>query len=366
MATRSILRCLWAFSIAASLGSLACQRQAAAPRDASVPLAELTHAAPTLLLSEVGPATELKHVFELKNNDWPSHASVSLRKLSCGCSSAWSGEGGRPVRQGDVLDRSPSGACAVGFGFRVQASPVLQSHYAEFAIRPAAGPEERLTARLSVRVLADVVVRPPVLSHSFTASDARPVSKALTILRTVRSEPKPKVRPVLGQLPPEVALVDMEDKGLTHAGDSLWTQEWVVNLRIAPGARDGGRRASGFDVAFEAPDAVSVRVPVTLRQRSGIEVRPAECDFGTVRREESLTRKVMLVAADEQPFVVTEAVSSLPGVTVAPTGSAPKACVIVELKACPSQEKEWKGNVRIRTTHPESPEISLAVSGYSP
>jgi hypothetical protein len=321
--------------------------------------------APAVLLSDVTSSTKLEHVCEFQNLT-AAPACVHIENIPCGCLLVWSLTENRQLKKDDSLILTPNGKQAIKFSFSVAPTPELQSHSAQFVVDGAYGREEPLSVRMCIRVLADLVVTPPVLSHAFVFSDPLLVEKTITIRRIVRSEGEPKLGLRLGRLPPDVELTGLVDKGGAEAEGGIWIHTWEAGFALTRSDRLTGTFASGFDVLFDGPQVASRHVPVTLRKQFGIEMKPGTCDFGSVPRAESRSRKMLLVAADEKPFSIEGADSSSPEVAVAVDRSKAATRHWVELTARPAKKGEWQAEIRFRTTHPEARTLTLPVRGRSP
>jgi len=163
-----------------------------------------------------------------------------------------------------------------------------------------------------------------------------------------------KASATLGSLPDELR---------ENGGVSVFTLEFPeeeAETKVYAGRRpETGKLPTLLEVVREAPER-RVSGQVILRRSRGI-VAPAQAHFGVLATgSEARTRRIVLTAADQSPFVVTVD-ETPPHVQAAPDSQEPAPQQWVTVTFNPAAEGAYEQPLVLKTTHPDDEEIRVVV-----
>ena len=256
----------------------------------------------------------------------------------------------------------------------------------DVATGPAAN--EELRAECSMKVLPDLVVEPSLLVVDLPAEGEASAGRTfeISVQRVTRGRPE-KMEPPQLMMKPELLKAEpfrqVGEPGEVEPG--LWRVEWKGTLQLgelpADIVADGGRFP--FSVEFpeqhEPPvrrnrprpeDAMPTVLDVVVDQgdrrvsgqlvlrRSAGVIAPGEIHFGVVPSGETRTRRLVLTAADQSPFVAK--VEKAPaGVAVEFDSTEPAAQQWVSLTFAADSPGEVDEQLEVSTSHPEQPLVRV-------
>ncbi len=324
------------------------------------------HVAPAVLLSEMSEDTKpYEQVFVLVNQaDEPR--TIRVVGTSCYCVGLTLGEAGKELKVGDVISLAPGERRSGKVLFKPALRAESQSQSAAFESTGPNGEVQNLVVTMVVPVLADTTASPPVLSHDFTGPVSGPVEKKLVVQSTRRCKDARSAEPHFNGLPPEVQLVQVSPRETREVEPGIWTQSWEVTFAIHASDRVGSALAGRMIVSFGTSPTPFLHVPITVRQRFGIETLPKVVDFGAVARGEVCTRRILLSSPSDRAFTILKAVSSSPQLTVSWNTPRPSPRQWVEISLKADGAGPCKGEITIETSHPEAPLVKIKVDGISP
>ncbi|QDT56723.1 hypothetical protein Pan44_47830 [Caulifigura coniformis] len=255
-----------------------------------------------------------------------------------------------------------------------------------------AGETGEFRASCTMKILPDLDLEPGVLAIDLPRGDApADTGKYPVVLKRVtRGKPASLTPP---EFSIEPAVLKAEPCRMEGAAEEvepgLWRSVWTTSVTLGSLPDDVRENGGKFTYVLEFPDDDEGRIvlpgrrPETgklptllevvrdaperrvagqflLRRSRGV-VAPAQVHFGALSLgAEPRTRRIVLTAADQEPFVVTVE-GALPQVEAAPDSQEPASQQWVTVTFNPSVMGAYEEPLLLKTTHPDDPEVQVVV-----
>ena len=337
--------------------------------DASAIVVSTTHAgevsvvtrSPALLVSDCGTLGGVLSG-ELRLSDVPAFLNaerIYYDGASCGCTSVLldstlisvGSEHGIAGGSSVLSTQSVLGRGSVG----------ERSSTVRFRVKSAGGNTTPVVWAHSQRILADAEALPDMLAVTFSAANSPTLKRAVKLTAHTRSPSLPVVAVATADDGAEITAI-RNPTPVTSPEPGVWRHEWNVELLIRPLPRDN-LDADVRRVSLSLDGVGRVTIPVSVRRVFGVEA-PSSLHFGTTVARKSVTKRLVLRSCDGRPFRV---LPSPPGgvFSVSKCPDQPGIRQIVDLTYDPKSEGEHSDTLIVRTDHPDSSELSIAVRGAS-
>jgi hypothetical protein len=220
----------------------------------------------------------------------------------------------------------------------------------------------QIEVRCRIRVHADVKVEPNRLVQAFRAGESDPVDRELRVSYIGRAERASAIGARLERLPAYVSVLSTASVGeATEIEAGISQQRFRLIVRITPTREVLSR--SLVDSALlivsttSGAELAQAQIPILLRRSSGIDA-PREIQFGSTRRGDIRTRRLLLRSADERPFSILRISCSMEALIArASPGSAKQHWLEVVYR--PRSAHHAVGSITVETDHPESDRIRI-------
>jgi len=295
-------------------------------------------------------------IFDLQNNS--NHSiSVQLASLSCGCFRPLHND--QPLEIGSLVQLAPGASSSVVIPRRSVelGTKTYSANLKVIATDVVPAQDIKLIYEISVNpdlsVIPSTIVRP--LPKPQKSDEVR-----LALLRRCRSVTSVMGPPLVSSVSTIITCgepVKLEDWHET--GNGLFEDRWQFDLLIHGFEDSGPVVESSIRIVFDKNPAhvgVSKAIPVRLDRSEGL-IGPKVLHFGTVRKGESVHRRIVIKAADSIPFKIVRAkdcpndelgvnfVNDVSKVQIVTVEFSPKAT---------GDDGLWTRTIVLETTHEQS------------
>ncbi len=323
----------------------------------------------TWLLGEVDQKiedlTEGAFAFPFSNS---TSQPVQIRVRSIGCSCYAIRRGETRLKVGDVFELGagqtqtltlspprPTNDRASDYQFSVEYEPA-----------PAA-PKQVISCQGTLVTIAEYRINPGLISAEFV-KDSPPQTVRFEITRTARDPQSADLPPVItgwpaGVQPEEpVSLGPASEVPASEPEGQLWRKSWRLSASIArPESSSAGRDDfRTLTVMGAEPGSPKAEVKLALRFRSGLS-GPRIVHFGDVPAGHLVTRRIQILARDDQPFRIIGPSEDGLALSIESESDAPVKSHWGNLTFAPSETGDFRHLLEIATDHPEQPTLLVEV-----
>ena len=331
-----------------------------------------TQQSKTWLLGEVDQKIEDKtegaFAFPFSNS---TSQPVQIRVRSIGCSCYAIRRGETRLKVGDVFELGagqtqtltlhpprPTNDRASDYQFSV-----------EYELAPAA-PKQVISCQGTLVTIAEYRINPGLISAEFV-KDSPPQAVRLEITRTAREARDADLPPVMTGWPvgvqseEPVALGPVSEVPASKPGEQLWRKSWRLSAMITrPELTAVGREDfRTLTVTGAEPGSPKAAVKLALRYRSGLS-GPRIVHFGDVPAGQLVTRRIQILARDDQPFRIIGPSAEGLALSIEPESDAPVKSHWGNLMFAPSETGDFRHLLEIATDHPEQPTLLVEVRAH--
>ncbi len=163
-------------------------------------------------------------------------------------------------------------------------------------------PKSIITCQGELHCIADVRINPTLLLAEFV-HDSPPQTVVMEVTRTARRREAAEQKISTHGWPEGVQVEEPTPVGnAVEILDGLWKQTWKVKARIStPRPSATPQEMWSIRVGGAEPDSPENNVQLMVRYRSGLS-GPRIVHFGDVRVGQPITRRIQILARDDQPF----------------------------------------------------------------
>ena len=231
----------------------------------------------------------------------------------------------------------------------------------EYQLAPAASPEV-VTCRGTLVTIAEYRVNPGLITAEFV-KDSPPQPVRMEITCTARDLESAERLPKLTGWPPGVQAEEPTALGpAVELSEQLWRKSWRVNATIPrpESTTLGIDDYHTLTVSGTAPGSPTAEVKLVVRFRSGLS-GPRIIHFGDVPQGVLLSRRIQILARDQQPFRILGPSETGLALSIQPESTDPKNSHWGSLNFTPSALGEFHEVLKIATDHPEQPTLEVEV-----
>lgn len=358
------------FVIVAFLGSFClslsagCEGVWERPKDADVLMSE-TVQAPTLLLSEIESAADLKRVIDcpiVMSNRGANE--VALKLLATGCSCYGVEINGRRIARGESVEVAGHSSLSLNINAQPPLTESSQEYRASFEVLQEAGTRAERHVTCALQVYRDLKAFPKVLVCETTPGGPTSFERELQLEQIYRSDDGQVDLPVFAGLPSGVELRRLTPAGVpVELETGLWKANWIAELHIEmdePLLRN--ERSELHFIRFDSNGGTSTAAELLhriVRKYRTPVIFPSRVHFGRIPEGEFRKRIIFLSSVDGRRFKLEADAQKLPeNVTVMISeDAATRFRVEVQLQALVPQD--WEASLPLKTNIPEQSEIQV-------
>ncbi len=296
---------------------------------------------------------------------------VQLRVRSIGCSCYAIRRGETRLKVGDIFELGagqtqtltlhpprPTNDSASDYQFSVEYEPA-----------PAA-PKQVISCQGTLVTIAEYRINPGLISAEFM-KDSPPQTIRFEITRTARDPQAADRPPVITGWPAgvqseePVALGPVSELPASKPGEQLWRKSWRLSATIArqessSAGRDDFRTLT---VSGTETNSAKAEVKLALRYRSGLS-GPQIVHFGDVPAGQLVTRRIQILARDDQPFRIIGPSADGLALSIESESDAPVKSHWGHLTFAPTETGDFQHMLEIATDHPEQPILLVEVRAH--
>ncbi len=302
----------------------------------------------------------------LFSNSTSQPVQIRVRSIGCSCYAIRRGE--TRLKVGDVFELGagqtetltlypprPTNDRASDYQFSVEYEPA-----------PAA-PKEVISCQGTLVTIAEYRINPGLISAEFV-KDSPPQAVRFEITRTARDPQAADRPPVItgwpaGAHPEEpVAVGPVSEVPASKPGEQLWRKSWRLSASIArPESSSAGRDDfRTLTVTGVEPGSPKADIKLALRYRSGLS-GPQIVHFGDVPAGQLVTRRIQILARDDQPFRIIGPSEDGLALSIEPESDAPVKSHWGNLTFAPSETGDFRHMLEVATDHPDQPTLLVEV-----
>ena len=320
----------------------------------------------TWLLSEVDDSfdghPDASFLFPLRNQ---TGQPVSLRVRSIGCSCYQVKRGATRLKVGDLFEIGtdatetitlhsprPSVDRTADFNFSV-----------EYELKPG-DPKQVISCHGTLISISEVRVNPSLLTAEFVkGSPDQRVS--LEVTRTARQREVAEQQLILSGWPPGTQVEEPVPVGeAKEALSGLWKRSWRVTAQIPkPEPTTTPQELWPIRVAGSGSESPHNIVQLMVRFRSGLS-GPKIVHLGEVAFGKSVTRRIQILARDEQPFRILGPLDSDEGLSLHADSPEAMKAHWGNLTMIPQVVGDFRHSMQVITDHPEQSQLAIEVRAH--
>lgn len=299
-------------------------------------------------------------------NETSQPVPIRVRSIGCSCYAVRRGE--TRLKVGDVFELGvgqtetltlhpprPTNDRASDYQFSVEYEPA-----------PAA-PKEVISCQGTLVTIAEYRINPGLISAEFV-KDSPPQTVRLEVTRTSRDSHAADLPPVItgwpvGAQPDEpVSLGPVSEVPVSKPEGQLWRKSWRLSAMIArPESTAAGRDDfRTLTVTGAEPSSPKAEVKLAVRYRSGLS-GPQIVHFGDVPAGQLVTRRIQILARDDQPFRIMGPSEEGLALSIEPESDGPVKSHWGNLTFAASEAGEFRHLLEIATDHPEQTTLLVEV-----
>ena len=302
-------------------------------------------------------------------NETSQPVQIRVRSIGCSCYAVRRGE--TRLKVGDVFELGagqnetltlhpprPTKDRASDYHFSVEYEPV-----------PAA-PKEVISCQGTLVTVAEYRINPGLISAEF-GKDSPPQPVRFEITCTARDPQAVNLPPVItgwpaGAQPEEpVSIGPVSGGAASEPGGQLWRKSWRLSATLArPESSSAGRDDFRTLVVTGAePGSPKAEVKLALRFRSGLS-GPQIVHFGDVPAGQLVTRRIQILARDDQPFQIIGPSEDGLALSIESESETPVKSHWGNLTFAPTETGDFRHLLEIATDHPEQPTLLVEVRAH--
>lgn len=293
---------------------------------------------------------------------------VQLRVRSIGCSCYAIRRGEVRLKVGDMVELAagqtetltlhpprPTTDRASDYQFSVEYEPA-----------PAAE-KEVISCQGTLATIAEYRINPGLISAEFV-KDSPPQTVRLEVTRTARDPQEADLPLVITGWPAgvqadtPVSLGPVSELPASASGGRLWRKSWRLLATIPrPESTTAGRdEFRTLTIGGAEPGSPRAEVKLALRFRSGLS-GPQIVHFGDVPAGQLVTRRIQILARDDQPFRIIGPSEDGLALSIESESDSPVKSHWGNLTFAPSESGDFRHMLEIATDHPEQPTLLVEV-----
>ncbi|MFO1007873.1 MAG: hypothetical protein U0929_18075 [Planctomycetaceae bacterium] len=233
----------------------------------------------------------------------------------------------------------------------------------EYEAKPGA-PTSVINCQGVLNSIADVRVNPTVLTAEFVHdSPAQAVLMEVTRTARVRGD---ATAPIVTRGWPEGTQVDepVAIGEVTQVLDGLWKQTWRVTARVPkPSLTANPQEVWPIQVSGTRPDSPQNQAQLMIRFRSGLS-GPRLVHLGDVQVGQSVTRRVQILARDEQPFRILGPSDPNEVLSLSSESSSASKAHWSNLTMNAREPGDFRQVMQVVTDHPQQANLAIEVRAH--
>lgn len=293
---------------------------------------------------------------------------VQLRVRSIGCSCYAIKRGETRLKVGDVFELGAGQAETLTLHPPRPTTDRASDYQFSVEYEPAPdAPPEVISCQGTLVTMAEYRINPGLISAEFV-KDSPPQAVRLEVTRTSRDPQAADLLPVITgwpegtQVSEPVSLGAALELPVAGRGGPLWRKSWRLSATIArPESATAGRDEFRTLTARGAkPGSPQAEVKLALRLRSGLS-GPQIVHFGDVTAGQLVTRRIQILARDDQPFRIIGPSEDGLALSIESESDGPVKTHWGNLTFAPSETGDFRHMLEIATDHPEQPTLLVEV-----